>query len=319
MEMKNQIKKCTRCGLCAKVCPVFEYEKSEVRLARGKFLQLLGIFEGKLKFNKKIMKNIKYCLNCSKCTQNCPSEIDTVRLFSEIKYNNMSFIEKILTSEFVFDLKLIPLNFFNVFKKRLFLKKGEIYFRGCVPNYSNKSENVCCGIPYKTSGRLDIYNDLVKKNMAIIESDFVEKVYFDCASCLGTVSKYPFKNPETVKKLTLLHPLNMTEDKIWTMHKPCHLDEKTFLELEEKLKQLPNYVSMYKNHDFNCCGFGGAFFMEHPKLAHKMSVKNAEKIIASGAKFVVSPCPVCSISIWWGLTYLKLFKGQNHKVRLLKY
>ena len=52
MEMQNQIKKCTRCGLCAKVCPVFEYEKNETRLARGKFLQLLGIFEGKLKFNK---------------------------------------------------------------------------------------------------------------------------------------------------------------------------------------------------------------------------------------------------------------------------
>lgn len=319
MQEDKQIKKCTRCGLCASVCPLYEVKPSEKTIARGKFLQLLGVLKGDLILNKKIRDNINFCLNCSKCTQNCPSEINTIELFASIKHKNLSLIEKILNSRFVFKLKLLPIGFIFPPNKKLSLKKGEIYFKGCVPNYSNPGENVCCGLPYKASGNIEAANKMAKRNMGIIENPQVKKVYFDCASCLQTVANYPFKDPETIEKLVLLEPLHFPENKKFSIHKPCHMSQKEFSLLEETLQVRENYISAYNDKNFKCCGLGGTFFMKHPLVALELCLRNAQKFIDLKVDYVLSPCPVCTLSLRFGMWYKKFIERTSHNIKIKHY
>lgn len=319
MQEDKQIKKCTRCGLCASVCPLYEIKPNEKTIARGKFLQLLGVLKGDLVLNKKIRKNIDFCLNCSKCTQNCPSEINTIELFAQIKHKNLTFTERILNSKFLFKLKLLPIKFIFPPSRKLSLKKDEIYFKGCVPSYSNFGENTCCGLPYKASGNIDVANTMIEKNIKIIENPKIKKVYFDCASCYQTVCDYPFKDPETLKKLVLLEPLYFPENKKFSIHKPCHMSQREFLALEEKLKNRANYISAYKDKNFRCCGLGGTFFMKHPFVALELCLRNAQKFIDLKPDYVLSPCPVCTLSLRFGMWYLKFIKRKKHNVKIKQY
>ena len=54
-EVKQNILKCSRCGLCQGVCPVYEEIKNENSTARGKLMQIWGVKKGDLRLNKKIL------------------------------------------------------------------------------------------------------------------------------------------------------------------------------------------------------------------------------------------------------------------------
>ncbi len=63
-KTEDDIIKCSRCGLCADICPVFKVKRTENTLLRGKFLQLLGVIRGELKWSKRLKASIDYCLGC---------------------------------------------------------------------------------------------------------------------------------------------------------------------------------------------------------------------------------------------------------------
>ena len=107
-EVKQNILKCSRCGLCQGVCPVYEEIKNEKATARGKLMQIWGLKKGDLKLNSKILKNLDLCLNCDKCKLNCPSGVDTTGVFSKEK--KLDTLGKFLNSDFVFNLKLSMLS-----------------------------------------------------------------------------------------------------------------------------------------------------------------------------------------------------------------
>ncbi len=313
--MADIVKSCSRCGLCAEVCPIFSIKKSETALARGKFLQLLGILRGELSYNKKIEKNIKLCLNCKKCTRNCPSEIDAVELFSKIKNERENHIIKFLNNEFIFNLKLLPLKIFNFFgAKPLKLNEGEIYFKGCIAGRKTKNFGFkCCAVPFLVSGRRDIYEKLVNHNLKIIENENVKKVFFNCTTCFDALKNYPFENPENVKKLELLNPAEtMVEGKKFTFFKSCHLEEENFEKLESAFKDSVDYIPFSGNE---CCGFGGDFFIKHPIIAHKLSTKLAKKIYDSGVRIVMTACPTCVWRLNWGLFIVGL--RRSYKIRVI--
>lgn len=313
-DLLNTVKSCSRCGLCAQVCPIYNAKKTETALARGKFLQLLGVLRGELKFNKKIERNIKLCMNCKRCTRNCPSEIDAVELFSRIKYERAGSLERLLHGEFIFAAKLLPFKILNaLFSKPLKLNEGELYFKGCLSRRKvgrGQADFKCCAVPFLTSGRRDIYEKYVQHNLEIIERPDVKKVFFDCATCFDEVKNYPFKNPENRAKLEIL-PM-VPPDTLFTFFKPCHIDQGEFEKLEATFGS--NYTPLEKH---SCCGFGGDFFIRHPIIAHKLSAVLAKRIYDSGAKIVLTACPSCSWSLHWGLFWERFKNKHRIKVRAL--
>ena len=42
-DFQNELNKCSKCGLCQDVCPIFELSSNECAVSKGKFIMLHGV------------------------------------------------------------------------------------------------------------------------------------------------------------------------------------------------------------------------------------------------------------------------------------
>lgn len=100
-ELDNELKLCTRCGMCQSVCPLFKITGREEDVARGK-LALIDNLKGDLfKSPAGVEKRLSRCLLCGACFHNCPRGVNTLRVFMRARmiingYRGLSFPWKIL-------------------------------------------------------------------------------------------------------------------------------------------------------------------------------------------------------------------------------
>ena len=80
-DYKDQIQKCSQCGLCMSVCPIYQNTKNDCANARGLFSMLNGIIRGDLEFDETVEKYLSMCEKCDKCKNFCPSGIDIPTIF----------------------------------------------------------------------------------------------------------------------------------------------------------------------------------------------------------------------------------------------
>ena len=87
MEELKELKKvekyadqCMKCGFCAFYCPVYQVEKTETSVARGKNYLAKMAIKGEQEFTPELGEIIGKCLLCKRCVANCPAgtEIDRV-------------------------------------------------------------------------------------------------------------------------------------------------------------------------------------------------------------------------------------------------
>lgn len=226
-DFKCEINKCSKCGLCQSVCPIYKLTGNDCAVSRGKFVMLEGVLKGDLKLNQNINKYLDLCLKCNKCSDFCPSAIDVCKIFEIAKYE---YVKNTFWGKFVFFLesKFVFGNFLKIGK---FLKKitqsihhtnvgkgaterqvrGEnlklLYFKGCVNNifpqtdrflhrlFDNSNVEIiekdfdCCGLPFLSSGNLDRFEEVKKHNLALMDCNF-DYILTDCASCESTLKKY---------------------------------------------------------------------------------------------------------------------------------
>ena len=84
-DYSEDIYKCTKCGLCQSVCPVFEQTGLEAAVSRGKFTLLNGIANKDIEFTPKVSSYLDLCLNCNACTDFCPSGIEAEEILTTAK------------------------------------------------------------------------------------------------------------------------------------------------------------------------------------------------------------------------------------------
>ncbi len=114
LNYEDEIYKCSRCGLCQTVCPVYKATLNECALSRGKFNILNGIIKGELKFSDRVKKYLDLCTGCNACKEFCPSGIDARKIFIAAKneyYKNQkqTLLQKFLNSYVLFKTLLICL------------------------------------------------------------------------------------------------------------------------------------------------------------------------------------------------------------------
>ena len=113
-ELEEEIYKCSKCGLCQKVCPVYKATGNECSLSRGKFTMLNGVVHKHLEMNNDILKYVDMCLNCNACKNFCPSNIDAREIFrsvkSEYKKTHKNVFKMFFTSYFIFKILMTILN-----------------------------------------------------------------------------------------------------------------------------------------------------------------------------------------------------------------
>ena len=198
-EFKEEVYKCSGCGLCQGVCPIYKILKTECAVSRGKFKLLNAVINKDINFSQKTLEIMDLCLHCGACSEFCPSGIDAQKIIETAQADMLScsifsfkkiFVAKIFANKFCLniikyfvnflrDLKLLEIPSALGFKKikllKSFLKikikpiektsaKGKsikaIYFRGCINNYVN---------PSAANAVLKV---LDKTNVGIIEPDF---------------------------------------------------------------------------------------------------------------------------------------------------
>jgi glycolate oxidase iron-sulfur subunit len=65
---------CMKCGFCASSCPVYQVEKVEFSLARGKNMMVRGLLAGELAYTREYAERLNKCTLCMACTANCPAQ-----------------------------------------------------------------------------------------------------------------------------------------------------------------------------------------------------------------------------------------------------
>lgn len=229
-DFKVEINKCSKCGLCQSVCPIYKLTGNDCAVSRGKFVMLDGVLKGDLKLNRNINKYLDLCLKCDKCSNFCPSSIDVCKILETAKYN---YEKNTLWGKFIFFLesKYVFRNLLKLFKtlinphplregKQLFASEasnrdvgaGEnklklLYFKGCVNNIFPQTDKFLHKL-FDNSDVEIIEKDFdccglpflssgnlerfeeVKKHNLELMNCDFDYILTDCASCESTLKGY---------------------------------------------------------------------------------------------------------------------------------
>jgi glycolate oxidase iron-sulfur subunit len=185
------------------------------------------------------------------------------------------------------------------------------------------SRQDCCGIAPILSGEADIPFGNVEKNIATMAREEIQTVLVDCATCgaafkkeyiallkrkgMDTTQAEILKNKTfdvleyVAERVHLLpFPKNGSKEKIRvTYHDPCHLVRAQGVSQAPRkiLTALPG-VEFVELKDANiCCGGGGSFQFDFPRISKGITENKLKNIRETGASIVVTGCPGCRMTI----------------------
>ena len=340
-DFKEDIHKCSKCGLCQKSCPVYQITGNDCTVSRGQFIMLKGLIKGDLKMTSKLNRYLSLCLKCGKCSEFCPSGVDVVDIIASAKqeYFKTHFFEKIVSwiQKYII-FGLVP-NIANIFARKIKQKNFTskvIYFGGCNSKYAGNKALIrlmnkigievitpkfsCCGIPFFTRGDLDNYKKYMDSYIRILKRYDIKDIITTCASCEKTIKDYlKWCDDEEDKKFLsnlkvrniyeYLHENNvkikLSKPLKVTYHKPCN--QSTFEDIRYVLKNTENLEYVEAEGFDECCGLNGLFRTNEYKILSNIFSAKRNSIISTKANYVLTTCFGCEIA-------LRLYSFGKYKV-----
>ena len=327
-DIKEAIYKCSKCGLCQCVCPIFIATKNELYLPRGRFITLNNYFNNNTTLSKKFIDDLDVCLNCNACKNFCPSNIDSEQIFtffkSKYKKSLIPFslryklilifhsIKRFFVKNQLYKVNIKKINL-NISEKRAQV----VYFQGCFNRYINPSDknaainllkmngyniikkiDKCCGLMYWSDGDLVNYKKNAENIIKLIPKN-TEYVVTSCDSCYKSLSKILANTEFKVKRLDGLIEFNFDKNNI-LYYKPFSRNTNN---IKLNIINKKGFCSFMENY----------FLIKHNKLAKKIidTVKfNQEEF---NEKILLTSC---NLSKWGLIEYFKM-KNLNVKIQTL--
>jgi len=85
-ELQQELDRCMKCGFCMSVCPVYNAEKLEGGVARGKITIAEAVIAGDLALeDQEVIDTLFDCLVCKSCMQACPSGVQFDRIMLDLR------------------------------------------------------------------------------------------------------------------------------------------------------------------------------------------------------------------------------------------
>ncbi|HEX3744160.1 MAG TPA: (Fe-S)-binding protein [Bryobacteraceae bacterium] len=85
-ELQKELDRCMKCGFCMSVCPVYNAEKTEGGVARGKITIAEAVIAGDLALDdQEVIDMLFNCLVCKSCMQACPSGVQFDRIMLDLR------------------------------------------------------------------------------------------------------------------------------------------------------------------------------------------------------------------------------------------
>jgi len=85
VSIDRELRKCSKCGKCRNVCPVFLEAKSEGMVARGRISLAEAFAAGEIQDTAKLRQYLWGCLKCLRCADACPSGVKFDKIISEMR------------------------------------------------------------------------------------------------------------------------------------------------------------------------------------------------------------------------------------------
>jgi heterodisulfide reductase subunit D len=179
-------------------------------------------------------------------------------------------------------------------------------------------EEYCCGNPYFVAGGFDKAKDLASHNIRRMRELGVKTVVFNCPGCHRAFEhEYPHLiGKETINGMEFLpfseFVLRLLNDgkikftnnypHIVAWHDPCELGrhQDYYNPAREVLNAIPGVQVREMKHTKNkarCCGGGGLLKGTNPLMSVRIAEKRIVEAEKTGAEFVSSECPSCSMSL----------------------
>ena len=95
-RFQEDLDKCTKCGFCMSHCPVYQEEKVESSVARGKIMLVRALLDGDLTLTDEMAEQLNKCTLCMTCVQNCPAStqlpaVVTAARADKVKHKGIPF------------------------------------------------------------------------------------------------------------------------------------------------------------------------------------------------------------------------------------
>ncbi len=213
----------------------------------------------------------------------------------------------------------------KIFKKMF--KGNTLYYPGCLSKFVAKDlvENyrrilreagldfieladieVCCGSPALKAGYAGDFKKLAEKNLQVFKEHSVDKIVTHCPACFMIFKKEYPKVLGEKWDIEVVHATEVLSQKVKksesqkgaiTYHDPCHLGRQMGIydEPREVLKSLGYEIKemdLSRKESF-CCGGGGGVQSNESELANKIAKDRIAMAKKTGAKVLVTPCPLC--------------------------
>ena len=327
-KYRDQVLRCSNCGFCRAVCPVFGTTLRPALNARGKMLILKEVMDGTIDLNDELIETLFQCTTCAACAESCPSGVNVPDIIKQVRkdmvnigschpaFKGMNEVLKNHTNIYAEDE---PEDF-----ERERNKKAEyVYFIGCVGSFREDEatmetldlldrlnvdytliDEVCCSGVLEDVG-YDMNEDLVRKNMDTILATGAKAVITGCPYCSRTFNNKPQYAELKEKGIKVLHitqflkdfDFGVTTDKLVTYHDPCDLGRHCgiYEEPREIIRKIaPNFVELRNNRvDSLCCGAGGGVRGAYAKNSIAMARRRLEEVEEVGAEVVLTECNSC--------------------------
>ena len=327
-QFRDEVLRCSNCGFCRGVCPLFGLTKRPAFNARGKMLILKEVMDGTLDLDDQLVDTLFQCTTCGACAEQCPSGVNPPEIIKQVRKDMVRQNACHPAFEGLHKILLEHTNIYGEdepedFERERNRKAAFVYFIGCVGSYREDEatlaaldlldhlkvdytliDEVCC------SGVLDDVGfqtqmDLAERNVDMILKTGAGTVITGCPYCFRTFNDRPAYDALRDKGIEIVHisqflrnfDLGVETEKKVTYHDPCDLGRHCGIydaPRETIQKFAPDFVEMRHNRESAlCCGAGGGVRGAYAKNSIAMARKRLEEVTEVGAEIVLTECNSC--------------------------
>ena len=327
-KYREQILKCSRCGFCQAVCPVYGSTLRPALNARGKMLLLKEVMDESIELNDELIETLFQCTTCASCAENCPSGVNIPEVIKQARkdmvnigschpaFRGMNQVLQKYTNIYAEDEP-------EDFERDLNKQAEYVFFIGCVGAYREDEptmatlelldrldvdytliDEVCCSGVLEDVG-YQLNQNLVQKNIDRILATGAKSVITGCPYCWRTFNNKPQYAEFKEKGIEIIHTSQffnqfdwkIKTDKRVTYHDPCDLGRHCdiYEEPRETIRKIaPNFVEMRNNRvNALCCGAGGGVRGAYAKNSIAMARRRLQEAEEIDAEVVLTECNSC--------------------------
>ena len=309
-----ELNSCSRCGICIDACQL----SSDLGIVGTQSTYFIK----DLRYTNPSDAQIDSCMACKRCDQACPVGID----IAKIRANQRKKLQ-LFTSEsykYVNGYKYNPAKvaYFagcmghltpSVYKSTLalFKKAGVDY------SFIDQDGSICCGRPLQLTGQDVAANQLIEKNIKLIEDSGATVLVTSCPICAKVFTdSYKLKIPvlhhsQYLNQLAKESKLKFEKTDLQiAYHDPCELGRGlgVYNEPRELLNFAGNLVeTKYSRENSLCCGGSLGITNISQEQRNVIASITLEEIAANKADVIATACPLCK----------KTFKSASENIRVL--